>query len=395
MKKSIVKLFGIIAVSASLFTSCSSSNDSTPSSTFVVDANKFEGTIKDGEVILNPATTYKLSGKLLVSSGATLTIPAGTRIEGTGGTASYIAIAQGGKIYVNGTATNPVVMTSGLATKAAGDWGGLVICGKAPINIVSGGATTAQAEVSDLTYGGNIANDNSGSLKYLRIEYSGARYSPTKEFNALSLFGVGSGTTIDYVQLYHGSDDGIEFFGGTVNTSHLVSFGNEDDQFDWTEGWSGTNSYWYGKEAFGLGNRGIEADNYELGFLNTPISNPTITNLTLVGPGSTADPLVYTENDGLKLRRGTKGIFTNVVLSGWATGVNVESDESIAAVVAGTLKATSVNFISDIATKTKGKTTAGTSSNVSAFVTSESSVATGAGNGSAAPDWASGWALFQ
>jgi uncharacterized protein with beta-barrel porin domain len=197
MKKSIVKLFGIIAVSASLFTSCSSSNDSTPSSTFVVDANKFEGTIKDGEVILNPATTYKLSGKLLVSSGATLTIPAGTRIEGTGGTASYIAIAQGGKIYVNGTATNPVVMTSGLATKAAGDWGGLVICGKAPINIVSGGATTAQAEVSDLTYGGNIANDNSGSLKYLRIEYSGARYSPTKEFNALSLFGVGSGTTID------------------------------------------------------------------------------------------------------------------------------------------------------------------------------------------------------
>lgn len=394
MKKSIVKLFGIIAVSASLFTSCSS-NDTAQSSTFVVNADKFEGTINDGEVVLNAATTYKLTGKLIVNSGATLTIPAGTRIEGTGGTASYIAIAQGGKLNVNGTATSPVVMTSGLATKASGDWGGLVICGKAPINIVSGGTSTAQAEVSDLTYGGTIANDNSGSIKYLRIEYSGARYSATKEFNALSLFGVGSGTTIDYVELYHGSDDGVEFFGGTVNTSHLVSFGNEDDQFDWTEGWSGTNTDWYGKEAFGLGNRGIEADNYELGFLNTPIANPTITNLTLVGPGSAADALVYTENEGLKLRRGTKGIFTNVVLSGWKTGLNVESDESIAAVTAGTLKASGVNFISDVPTKTKGKTTAATSADVSAIVASESAASTGAGNGVSAPTWASGWALFQ
>lgn len=395
MKKSIVKLFGIIAVSASLFTSCSSNDTTTtPSSTFVVDANKLEGSINDGEVILT-ATTYKLTGKLIVNNGAILTIPAGTRIEGIGGTASYIAIAQGGKLNVNGTASSPVVMTSGLTTKASGDWGGLVICGKAPINIVTGGTSTAQAEVSDLTYGGTIANDNSGSIKYLRIEYSGARYSPTKEFNGLSLFGVGSGTTIDYVELYHGSDDGIEFFGGTVNTSHLVSFGNEDDQFDWTEGWSGTNTDWYGKEAFGLGNRGIEADNYELGFLNTPIANPTITNLTLVGPGSAADALVYTENEGLKLRRGTKGIFTNVVLSGWKTGLNVESDESIAAVTAGTLKASSVNFISDVPTKTKGKTTAATSADVSAIVASESAASTGAGNGVSAPTWASGWALFQ
>lgn len=181
MKKSILQLFGIFALSASLITSCSSdSGNDTPSSTFVVDANNFTGIIKDGEVILSAGTTYKLTGKLQINDGATLTIPAGTKIEGTGGTASYIAVAQGAKLNVNGTASNPVVMTSGLVTKKAGDWGGLVICGKAPINRVTGGASTAQSEVADLTYGGTIANDNSGSIRYLRIEYAGAAYNSEK-----------------------------------------------------------------------------------------------------------------------------------------------------------------------------------------------------------------------
>jgi uncharacterized protein with beta-barrel porin domain len=110
--------------------------------------------------VLASGTTYKLSGKIQVNDGATLTIPAGTRIEGIAGTASYIAVAQGGKLNVNGTASNPVIMTSGLTTKKAGDWGGLVICGKAPINRVSGGSSTAQSEVADLTYGGTVSNDN-------------------------------------------------------------------------------------------------------------------------------------------------------------------------------------------------------------------------------------------
>ena len=135
MKNSIVKLIGIVTLSAGLFTSCSSSDvNNKPSSSFVVNANDFKGTITDGEVVLDAGTTYKLTGKIQVNSGATLTIPAGTVIQGVGGTSAYIAIAQGGKINVNGTAAKPVIMTSGLATKAAGDWGGLVICGKAPIN---------------------------------------------------------------------------------------------------------------------------------------------------------------------------------------------------------------------------------------------------------------------
>jgi len=402
MKKTTLKLIGFLALTAGLITSCSSNDTPTPttppSSTFVADAANFQGTISDGEVTLDATKTYKLTGKIQVNSGATLIIPAGTRIEGTGGTSAYIAIAQGGKLNVNGTAAKPVVMTSGLTTKKAGDWGGLVICGKAPINRVSGGTGTAQSEVADLSYGGTVSDDNSGSIKYLRIEYAGAAYNSEKEFNGLSLFGVGSGTTIDYVEFFQGADDGVEFFGGTVNTSNLISIGNEDDQFDWTEGWSGTNTNWYGKLDFGKGNRGIEADNFELGYANTPIANPSITNLTLVGPGSAPTSGTWLENDAMKLRRGTKGIFTNLVFSGWAVGFNVENDETIAWIPTA-LKAVNVNFIADVATKTKGKlnpvapATSGVSANVSAIVTSESATATGAGNGVGMPAWATGWSV--
>lgn len=400
MKKSILQLLGILTLSATLATGCSTDNNSTDSasSTFVINPNDFKGTITDGEVVLVSGTTYKLSGKIQVNSGATLTIPAGTKIEGTGGTASYIAVAQGGKLNVNGTASNPVVMTSGLAVKKAGDWGGLVICGKAPINRVSGGTSTAQSEVADLTYGGTVANDNSGSIRYLRIEYAGAAFNSEKEFNGASLFGVGSGTTFEYVEAYQGADDGFEFFGGTVNTSNLISFGNEDDQFDWTEGWNGTNTNWYGKISFGKGNRGIEADNFELGFANTPISNPTITNITLVGPGSTAASATYTENQGIKLRRGTKAIFSNVVLSSWATGVDVENDETLSAIGTG-LKITGINFLADVTTKTKGKKTAvapatsGVSADASLIIVSELSTSNGAGNGVNTPSWSTGWSI--
>jgi hypothetical protein len=393
MKKLLVKGIVLLAIASSII-ACSTSEDKGPTSTFVVNAADFKGTINDGEVVLDANVTYNLTGALVIADGATLTIPAGTEILATGGTSAYIAVAQGGKIFVNGTATNPVIFTSGNAVQAPGDWGGLVICGKAPINTVSGGAGTAQSEVADLTYGGTISNDNSGSIRYLRIEYTGANFSATKEFNGVSLFGVGSGTTFEYVQCYHGSDDGFEFFGGSVNTSNLVSLGNEDDQFDWTEGWNGTNTNWYGKVFFGKGNRGIEADNYEFGFTNTPISNPTITNLTLVGPGSSPIPAnSYLENDGCKFRRGTKALLSNVYISGFADLFDVEHDETIS-FVGTALKATDVNLV-DFVNKTKGKKTDATSADVSAIIASESSTATGAGNSATIPTWAGGWTLVD
>jgi len=385
MKKSIKTLFGILLMSSLTIAavSCDDKDDpktETPdnSSEFKVDVNKFEGTINSGTVTLDASKEHKLTGKLVIANGAKLVIPAGTKIVGTGGTSAYIAVAQGGKIEVNGTATNPVIMTGAEAKPA--NWGGLVICGKAPINK----GTSATAEVSDLTYGGTDANDNSGSIKYLRIEYSGANFNSEKEFNGLSLFGVGKGTTIEYVQLYKGSDDGIEFFGGTVNTKYIVSSYNEDDQFDWTEGWNGTNENWYGVEDASTGNRGIEADNNSNNHTATPISNPTVKNLTLIGRGSAS-----TEPQAMKLRVGTYATFDNVVLKNFATGFDVEHDETLEAIASGKLKATKVKF-EEIATKAKGKKTDGTSADASAIFT-EDTTATGAGNGSALPTWAAGW----
>ena len=346
--------------------------------TSTIDPNDFQGNIFTN-VSLQANTIYKLTGPLTIQEGASLTIPAGTRIEATGGTSAYIVVAQGGKLYVNGTSTEPVVMTSASSTPAPGDWGGLVICGKAPIN----SAVSASAEVSGLTYGGTLPNDNSGSIRYLRIEYSGAIYNANKEFNALSLFGVGSGTIIEYVQFYRSSDDGVEFFGGTVNTSYIVSSYNEDDQFDWTEGWSGTNNYWFGKLGNNIGNRGIEADNLEANFDATPIASPTINNMTLIGLGNQGS-----EPDAIKLRRGTKTIMSNVVLDNFVTGLNIEHDQTIAFIPTD-LKVTNVTF-SNITNLSKGKNTLGTTVDVSNSYT-ETTTATGAGNGTGVPTWALGW----
>lgn len=385
--KKLLKVLSVVLFSAATLTSCSSDDGGKkddPTSTFVLDANNFKGTIGDGEVVLEAGQLYKLTGKLIVGDGAKLTIEAGAKIEATpvqeGEDIRFIAISQGGQIFVNGTATNPVVMTA--TEKTPGKWGGLVICGKAPINK----GVTASAEVSELTYGGTASADNSGSIKYLRIEYSGFAYNSEKEFNGLSLFGVGSGTTIEYVQVHEGSDDGFEFFGGTVNTKYLVSTSNEDDSFDWTEGWNGTNENWYAKLGLGRGNRGIEADNNSNNHLATPIANPTIKNVTLIGLGDQGS-----ESQALKLRVGTKGSFDNLVLSNFLVGFDVQHDESVGYVANGSLKATNVKF-DNVPTKAKGKDTAGAAANVDAIYT-ENANATGAGSGTSTPTWAQGWTV--
>ncbi len=394
MKKTISKLLGSVFLASLLFTTSCSSDDDSPSdedgTTFVLERDNLQGDINNGEVILESGT-YKLTGKLIVNAGAKLTIKEGVKIEATSVASSdfaavrYIAVAQGGLIDVQGTASNPVVMTA--ATQAPGAWGGLVVCGKAPINK----GITASAEVSDLTYGGSEPNDNSGSIKYLRLEYTGFAYNSEKEFNGLSLFGVGSGTTIEYVQAYEGSDDGFEFFGGTAHAKYLVAsnFSEQvgDDMFDWTEGWSGTGENWYGIRT-NAGNRGIEADNNSNNHLAAPISNPTIKNLTLVGLGA-AD--TSSETQAIKLRVGTKAQFDNVVLSNWKTGFDVQHDESLGYVTAGSLVATNVKF-DNITTLSTGKNTAGAAVDVSAMF-SVNENATGAGNGTAKPTWANGWTL--
>lgn len=376
-------------LSVGLFTtSCSSDDDGgNKKSTFELVRDDFKGEINDGEVTLESGT-YNLTGRLLVKDGAKLIIKAGVTIEAsssaTDGIIRYIAVAQGGEIHVQGTSSNPVVMTS--VNKTPGAWGGLVLCGKAPINK----GTPAQAEVSDLAYGGNDASDSSGSIKYLRIEYSGYAYNSEKEFNGLSMFGVGNGTTLEYIQVHEGSDDGFEWFGGAVNAKYLVvtNFHEEvaDDLFDWTEGWNGTGENWYGIRK-NASNRGIEADNNSNNHLAAPISNPTIKNLTLIGNGIDGGG----ENHAMKLRVGTKAQFDNVVLKDWGTGFDIQHDESVGYVADGQLKATNVKF-ENVGTLTKGTNTAGTAVDVSGVYT-ENTNATGAGNGSAKPTWANGWTV--
>lgn len=388
MKKPILRLFSLALLSFTFATttvSCSS-DDNTPEEQnpgdFVVDRNDLKGEIKSGEHVILTDGTYKLTGKLVVANGGKLTIKAGVKIEATSlssdndfNAVRYIAVGQGGQIFVEGTSSNPVVMTAEQHTP--GSWGGLVLCGKAPINK----GTTATAEVSELTYGGTDVTDNSGSIKYLRIEYSGYAYNADKEFNGLSMFGVGNGTTIDYVQVHEGSDDGFEWFGGTVNASHLIvtNYASEvgDDLFDWTEGWNGTGENWYGIRT-NDGNRGIEADNNSNNEAATPISNPTIKNLTLIGNNGGG------ENHAIKLRVGTKGQFDNVVLKNWGTGFDVQAAPDLSAGYVGTeLKATNVKF--ENVTTPANATAEG--------IYTENANATGAGNGTATPSWAQGWSV--
>lgn len=385
MRNSISKFLSLAVLSTLvLTTSCSSDDEPSKGdgdgSTFVLDRDNLKGEINDGEVILESGT-YKLTGKLIVNANAKLTIKAGVTVEATSAEVGdfaavrYIAVAQDGQIDIQGTSFNPVVMTA--TTQAPGSWGGLVICGRAPINK----GLTASAEVSDLTYGGTEPTDSSGSIRYLRLEYTGFAYNSEKEFNGLSLFGVGSGTTIEYVQAYEGSDDGFEWFGGTVNANNLVVFNSHefvgDDLFDWTEGWVGSGQNWYGKRT-NNGNRGIEADNNANNEGATPISNPTISNITLIGNGAGS------ENHAIKLRVGTKGQFDNVVLSNWGTGFDVQSAPDLSSGYVGTdLAATNVKF--DNVTTLANATATG--------IYTLNDEATGAGNGTGKPSWANGWTL--
>lgn len=370
----------MLAISALAVTSCSSDDDKTSDTTVIVPG-AFAGTLESGETAtLDASEEYILTGAFVIKDGAQLTIPAGTVIKAQGGTSAYIAVAQGGKIFINGTANNPVVMTSASSTPAEGDWGGLVICGRANTN--KGGSTgqTATSEVGNLLYGGTQDNDSSGSIKYLRVEYTGATFNNDKEFNGVSLFGVGSGTTFDYVQSYKGGDDGIEFFGGAVNGTHLISVGSGDDSIDFADGWKGTGEYWYIKDG---AKAGIEGSNNGDDGNAQPTTTATLKNISVVGGGS---------EGGIYIKEGG-GIWNvdNFYIDGFATGINVKDNTESGDPVAnahinnGDIIFTNVRFENvDMQTSYLGTTD----------FFSPSTTANGAGNGAGVPDWAQGWSRF-
>ncbi len=280
------------------------------------------GTLSE-DLSLDADTEYNLTSALIVPDGITLTVNPGVIVSAISGADVYIAVMQGGKIMAEGTSSKPIVFTSGASTPNAGDWGGLILLGKAPINSVTGGEATSTSEIGGLPYGGSVTDDNSGILKYLRVEYSGGAADASSENNGFSFYGVGSGTTIEYIQAFEGKDDGVEFFGGTVNASFVSVIGAQDDSVDWTEGFTGTltNVYVEHRQAH---DKGIEGDgfNTDIGNNSDPLfwSAPSINNITINGNGSS------NENEAIRLRAGTRALFNNVLISGFAEGFDLDSD---------------------------------------------------------------------
>ncbi|WP_228852699.1 multidrug transporter [Aegicerativicinus sediminis] len=291
------------------------------------------------DLTLDANEEYLITGPVLMSAGTTLTIPAGMTIKAQPvGVNAYIAILQGAKINAEGTSSNPIVFTSSASSPASGNWGGIVLCGKAPINSTADGSTdTATTEVGGLSYGGNTPDDNSGILKYVRVEYAGGAIDGNAELNGVSVYAVGTGTTIDYVQVYKGSDDGFEFFGGTVNASHLAVVDAEDDSIDWTEGWTGSITDVYVLQNVGSSHdSGFECDGYNTDFSNEGgyVSNPTITNVTVIGDGDSGR--------AFRLRADTWATISNVIVENFGRGFVIE-DGSDQAVIDGNLSATDVS----------------------------------------------------
>lgn len=322
--------FGLLTfammVSTAAFVSCSDDEDTAQGNQPTTADLQGEYT---SDLVLEANQSYTLSGGVHIKSGARLVIPEGVTITAVDDdTPDYILIEQGARIEANGTATNPIVMTSQL--KEAGAWGGIHICGRAHTNAEGG---IGRSEIGNATYGGNDDNDNSGTLRYVRLEYTGFALDEEHEANGISFYGVGNGTTVEYCQAYKGSDDGFEFFGGSVNVRNMVATSCSDDSFDWTEGWNGKAQFLvaYQENESTLGydcDCLMECDNNGDNNLATPVAHPVIANVTLIGNDGDAQ--------GVRLREGTEVELYNAIITGKALTLTVESAGTENALADGT-----------------------------------------------------------
>lgn len=304
---------------------------------------------------------YLLSGRVDVNNKATLTIKPGTMICGdadqTMMNVSYLNVDQDAKLIADGTKDAPIVFTSSKAvgSRRPQDWGGVVLRGRAPINNPPDAGkgletTCVQAEASAGLYGPcgtSKPDDNSGILRYVRIEFAGREFAPDKELNSLSLYAVGSRTTLDYIQVHRGSDDGVEFFGGTANLSHAVSSACQDDAFDFEFGWVGKGQYWVSMQDLNIGNNGFEADNNRMNAALDPHTSPTISNVTLVGLGRGIAAGGSDKRQGLAFRSGVSGNFSNVVVTGFSDAGIFFEEATVAQALAGKLTLTNTRFFNN------------------------------------------------
>ena len=329
--KTIYTISMAMVMSVASFTSCSKDDDNNDNSKkreakkeYVITdlgngKKSIEGVINQN-ITLDNSTKWVLKGGVFVKSGSTLTIEEGTVISSDEdeSTTEFLSVLQGAKIYAVGTASKPIVFTSGNATQEPGQWGGIIINGYGKLNT----GATAEGEGGTGVYGGNDNSDNSGVMKYVRVEYAGKILGTDNELNGFSFNGVGSGTELSYLQAYKGSDDGFEFFGGAAQIKYCVSTGNEDDSFDWTHGWSGKAQFLVVNQ-MGKGDRGFEADNNADDNTLQPFSNPTISNVTLIGYNDDG------KNTGMRLREGTKGKIYNAIVTKFPkAGIRVSNEQT-------------------------------------------------------------------
>ncbi|MEI8086525.1 MAG: T9SS type A sorting domain-containing protein, partial [Paludibacter sp.] len=292
--------------------------------------------------------TYLLTGFTFINDGVTLTIQPGTIIRGDKATKATLIASMGAKLIANGTATDPIIFTSNQAigTRASGDWGGVILLGKAPINPVTATIEGGVGTGLSAQYGGTDPNDNSGSLQYVRIEYPGVAYSQDNEINGLTFGGVGAGTTIDNIQVSYSGDDSYEWFGGTVNCKHLVAIGGVDDDYDTDFGYSGMIQYAVAlrhpmiddQSASGTSN-GFESDNNAAGDAIAPYTSAVFSNFSLFGPLATPTTTISNHfGRAMHIRRNSKLQVYNSIFAGYKNGLYIDGNTTQANAVAGDLK---------------------------------------------------------
>jgi hypothetical protein len=277
---------------------------------------------------------YVLRGAVFVREGATLNIQAGTRVIGESGSVGTLIVLRGGRLNAIGTRTNPIVFTSDqpVGSRARGDWGGLIINGRAPLN-VEGGEGVGEADTG--IYGGNDPNDDSGSLRYVRVEFAGTEFSPDNELNGIAFQGVGRGGSYEYIQVHMNRDDAFEWFGGTADIKYAIASNAGDDSFDWTFGWTGRAQFLAVHQRSDDADWGIEADNNEFNNNLLPRSNPQIYNMTICGDPDRDEGAESVR--AVLFRRGTAVTFRNFLIAGSKTlGIQIDGAATLAQVDNGT-----------------------------------------------------------
>jgi hypothetical protein len=299
--------------------------------------------VLEGNVTWTKDKIYRLKGYVRVGEEAVsgtvtkvgvLTIQPGTVIIGDKATKGTLVVQRGSKLIAEGTAAEPIVFTSaeGIGSRSPGDWGGVVICGKAPNNLT--GIAELEGGYKGF-HGGTVADDNSGSLKYVRIEYAGIPLNPNQEINSLTMGSVGSGTKLEYIMASFGLDDSFEWFGGTVNGKYLIAYKGTDDDFDMDNGFSGTLQFGLGYRDGNLadvsGSNGFEIDNDAAGSNLTPFTSATLVNFSIIGAkGTSSDYLDANFQNGAQLRRNAKVKVYNTFITGYPAGLYIDSQRGAA-----------------------------------------------------------------